>query len=225
MPRGPRGVATSRVVGMLISDSRRVLFVHVQKTGGHTTDTLLTEALPDRRSIPGLQRHPTLGEILDAEPALADYFVFGFVRNPWARMVSWWSMVQRFKSGAENGREHVAKQLARNPFLTAVADYPDFATYLERGPVEHERLRRPQWDYLHTGPEHDGRAADFIGRTESLDADLRTVFEKVGLATPAEVPQMNRSRPGDYHSYYDDATRDRVAELFAADIEAFGYTF
>ena len=210
---------------MLISDSRRVVFVHVQKTGGHTMDTLLTEALPDRRALPGLLRHPTLGEILDAEPELASYFVFGFVRNPWARMVSWWSMVQNFKSGAENGREHAAKQLERNPFLTAVAEYPDFATYIARGPEEHERLRRPQWDYLHTGPEHGGRAADFIGRTESLAEDLRTVFARIGIEAPPEVPQMNRSRPGDYHAYYDAASRDRVARLFAQDVEAFGYTF
>jgi len=40
---------------VLVSDSRKVVFVHIQKTGGVTVNNLLREHIPDVRSI--LARH------------------------------------------------------------------------------------------------------------------------------------------------------------------------
>ena len=85
---------------MLISDSHRFLFVHVQKTGGSTIDNGLTAALGDVRRIPAANRHAPLDRLLQLEPGLADYWTAGFVRNPWARMLSWWRMMERFRDGA-----------------------------------------------------------------------------------------------------------------------------
>ena len=85
---------------MVISDSARLLFVHVQKTGGSTIHNRLTEVLPDARQVKGVDRHATLGQILRAEPELSAYWTFGIVRNPWARLYSWWAMIKRAEADA-----------------------------------------------------------------------------------------------------------------------------
>ncbi len=209
---------------MIVSDASRVLFVHVQKTGGLTVQAMVTAALPDAGPVRGLAggRHAGLGAALRARPELADYFVFGFVRNPWARMYSWYSMVQRRRDTAAAGNEHVAVRMERNNFWAkASRDYPDFETFVMQGPMAIRRLRTPQLRYLRAR----GHRADFIGRTETLEADMVTVFARLGLAAPESTPHKNTGPPTDYRQHYAPAMRDQVAEIFAEDIEAFGYGF
>jgi hypothetical protein len=206
-----------------VSDQRRLVFVHVQKTGGNTVRNLLNQTLPDARNADGeLPKHAWLSGILKAEPALADYFIFGFVRNPWARMVSWWSMIQDAKLRADLDRPGAVERLRTNRFLRVVAtSYPTFDDFVLRGPDDLPRLRTPQVRYL-TTPE---RKADFIGRTENLDADVREVFGRLGLPVD-EVPRSNASKPrGAYRDFYNDETRLKVATVFADDVSAFGYDF
>jgi hypothetical protein len=209
---------------VIVSDSTRVLFVHVQKTGGLTVQELLREGLPDAAPVQGLGggRHARLGAALKARPELADYFIFGFVRNPWARMYSWYAMVQRRRESVAAGNEFIAEKLGRNHFWAKVmTDFPDFESFVLEGPEQVKRLRTPQVRYL----KARGRRADFIGRTESLEDDVRDVFGRIGLPAPAELPHNNAGPPDDYRRHYTDTARDRVAELFAEDIRAFGYTF
>ena len=66
-----------------------------------------------------------------------------------------------------------------------------------------------------------------VTRVEALganDEDLHTVEQHLGSA-PTRIPHRNKSPHGSYRDYYSDAARDRVAEVYAADLEAFGYTF
>ncbi len=213
---------------MLVSDAHRMVFVHVQKTGGVTVAKVLGDAIDDLRQIPerGV-KHSTLAEGLAQEPGLADYWIFGFVRNPWARLVSWWSMVQRFSEMADTGHEPTQARFARNKFLRTARTYPDFETFVLQGSIEIERLRTTQLSYLQA-PDRSGRpgrTADFVGRTESLSGDLETAFGHLGLPFPGALPHINKSPHAHYTTYFSDAARDRVAGLYAADIEAFGYAF
>ena len=207
---------------MLISDSRRALFVHVQKTGGVTVQSVLEQALPDGRKL-GSNRHATLAQILRKEPGLADYWSFGFVRNPWARMVSWYDMVVRFRAAAERGSPGETGQLLGNAYLRKVAyGYSSFEEFVMCGPDEFPRLRTPQVDYLRA----DGRQVDFIGRTESLADDLRHVFDHLGLPFPDDVPQKNASKEKvDYRERYTPVSRERVARVFQRDVDELGYEF
>ena len=70
-----------------------------------------------------------------------------------------------------------------------------------------------------------GRVADFIGRQETFDADMRAVIARIGLE-PAEVGRVNAApEPGRYRDAYTPATRDKVAQVFRRDLRAFGYEF
>ena len=90
------------------------------------------------------------------------------------------------------------------------------------GGLQRVELEPPQLRYLAT----PHRTADFIGRTESLVADVATVFAHLDLPDVEQVPRANASTPrGPYQDFYTEATRRRVAELYAEDVTAFGYTF
>ncbi len=209
---------------MLISDDRRMLFVHIPKTGGASIEQLLREACPDARSI-GRQRHARLRRILAQNPELADYWSFGFVRNPWARMVSWYSMIETWNRrwGPASGRPQDGQWGSTrdgNPLWRAVAEYADFEEFVLRGTEEQDRLSVPQVAYLVDGDQR----ADFIGRTESLGADMATIQRQLGLAR-TEIPRRNTTSHGSYRDYYSPAARDRIGEVYAADIAEFGYDF
>ncbi|MCB0895162.1 MAG: sulfotransferase family 2 domain-containing protein [Nocardioides sp.] len=207
---------------MVISDAHRLLFVHVQKTGGSTIDNRLDDVLSDARHVPGIDRHATLGQILETEPGLAAYWTVGFVRNPWARMLSWFRMVERFKERADKGRRGADAFMKKNQFIKGVAEScPDFETFVMEGPDTWPRLRMPQVRYLTSRT----RRADFIGRQETLEADLRAVFARLELPwEPLASVNVDKSRP-DYREVYTDPMRRRIEELFAKDIAAFDYSF
>jgi hypothetical protein len=207
---------------MLISDTHRFLFVHVQKTGGSTIDNALTAALGDVRRIPEAHRHAPLERLLELEPGLADYWTAGFVRNPWARMLSWWRMVERFRDGAERGVERYLDHLKRNKFVAGIIEtHPDFESFVLHATEEHARLRKPQVEFMNA----EGRSADFVGRQESLEDDLHRIYDHLGLEwVGLQSVNIDPGRP-DYHDVYTPVTRDRIAELFAADVTAYGYEF
>ena len=65
-------------------------------------------------------------------------------------------------------------------------------------------------------------AVDFIGRYETLGGDLKLALERVGLCLATELPYAKATfRQNDlpYRDYYDDETRDIVANWYAREIE------
>ena len=71
----------------------------------------------------------------------------------------------------------------------------------------------------------DGRKADFIGRTESFAADVALIRKHLGLPPVDELPARNMTSHGHWRDYYNDRTRDIVADIFADDLAEFGYRF
>jgi len=209
---------------MRVSDTHRVLFVHVQKTGGSTLDRMIDEEVGDARKVKGgCTRHTGFARLIEVEPELAGYWSCGFVRNPFARMVSWWSMAVRFGARLDAGGRVAKRKMRRHPetWEPLVRYRDDFNRFVLEGTQEVPRLSMPQISLLTAGE----RRVDFVGRTENLVADANVLRERLGLEPVDELPRRNPTSHGHYSDYYDDATRQRVAEVYAPDIEAFGYTF
>jgi hypothetical protein len=120
-------------------------------------------------------------------------------RNPWDREVSHYLYRQR--NGKESGT---------------------FAEFVRRG---WRRRTIPNFDIYAI----DGKiVADEVMRFETLSADFDAVMARLDVEDPPKLAHLNVSRPGekpDYRSYYDAPTRDAVAQRYAREIEAFGYTF
>lgn len=134
-----------------------------------------------------------------------EYFKFGFVRNPWDRVVS---LYER--------RE--AEQFHAN------MSFEDFVRGIEfsSATCPHSSPHRYQLDWF---VDANGRIlADFIGRFERLAEDWKLVAERIGA--PAELPH-ERANPDKrpYPEYYNAETRRLIGEKFRVDIERFGYEF
>ncbi|MBK8976244.1 MAG: sulfotransferase family 2 domain-containing protein [Planctomycetes bacterium] len=209
---------------MLISDSHRFVFVHVPKTAGSTVVRLLRAHAIERppaglasllRAV-GLPRDwrryrfPKHAPLRTAERRLPaemfhNAFKFGFVRNPWDRLVSDYNAQLR---------DPTARRHARTSRLGS------FARYLR---ADAPRGLATQRSLLIDGSGAIG--VDFVGRFETLAADLAFVCDRLGLPRPPAWPEENRHPHADYRNYYASEDRDLVARHWREDIETFGYSF
>jgi hypothetical protein len=207
---------------VLISHTHRFIFIHVYKTGGQSVRVAL-EPFADLSHWPWRQRvrlwlgksvvrqPPPLGwhaqarDIRAAHPAsiFECYLKFAFVRNPWDWQVSLYHYIL----------DHPGHDL--HPAAAASGGFESFLLWR----AEHDRqLQKTPL----TGD--DGRLlVDFVGRFETLEEDFATLCTALGLR--ARLPHVNRSRHGDYRTYYTPRTVHLVEEYWAEDIEMFGYTF
>ena len=93
----------------------------------------------------------------------------------------------------------------------------DFKTYCKNS--QHSTVFHPYYT------DHDGTVLlDFIGRVENYQEDFNTICDKVGIPR-SELPHKNKSEHKHYTEYYDDESRQIIAEKYAKDIEYFGYEF
>lgn len=214
---------------MIVSPSRRFVFVHIPKTGGTSLslalegrarrDDILIGDTPKARRRKGrlaslgargrLWKHARLADLdgyLDPED-LRSYFVFTIVRNPWDRMVSYhhWLKAQDFA--------HPAVSLARRTTLEEFLLDGDTQTALRN-----DAARRYVTDA--SGVER----CDLFLRFEALDDGAVEVARRIGCRL--DLPHANRSgRDADYRRAYGPASAERVAQIFAEDIARFGYRF
>lgn len=202
----------------MISHRHRCLFTHVPKTGGKSV--LAAFGLPMLGSdydggltyIEQPYGHHPLKEMVETDAF--GYFKFAFVRNPWDRLVSAFFYLD---AGGCNrfDAEFRSRHLARYH-----GDFGRFVDDLERL-IQHQHFR-PQADWI-CGSD-GGPLLDFLGRFESIEADFKHIARRIGLDAP-RLSRLNESAHATYQSYYDAARRDRVAALYEADIETFGYDF
>jgi len=65
---------------------------------------------------------------------------------------------------------------------------------------------------------------DFVGRYENLDEDWAKVCKALGVAS-VELGKENRVLRENYRAFYDEGTKQLVADRFARTIDLFGYDF
>jgi len=132
-------------------------------------------------------------------PFIKDFYTFAFVRNPWDRCVSWYCSIANIDRPANTS--HGVPPEHKGIFIDQ---------------IKNTLLSATQTEFIDPG-------VSFIGRFENLEADYRKVSDHLGL--PYLLMHENPSEHAHYRDYYDDETREMVAEHYKSDIEAFGYTF
>lgn len=193
------------------------IFVHIQKTGGESIRAMLGAESDDPH------KHRTAQELRDlyGEETWASCFKFAFVRNPWDRLVSWWSMIDAMRPNLASGQANVFQRFV----LTRAATFDEFLLNCDQA-IEDDDGRKHifqnQIDYL---TDADGSLlVDFIGRFEDFSDDLRFVCERTG-ADISSLERRNNSRHRPYREYYSEGSAAFVARRYTKDIAAFGYSF
>jgi chondroitin 4-sulfotransferase 11 len=204
---------------MIVNYRKKFLFIHIQKTAG----TSIRKNLLQERGTKYLHYPHTLLKDTTLTKRQQRLFKFAFVRNPWDRLYSWYSMIVSI--GPEK------------TFYNYVLDNcNDFSGFLELtdviidDPVEVFKTEIPnvksiafnQLDYL--TDQKGNVAVDFIGRFENLQEDYDTLCNKLGIKN-LPLQHLNKSNRRDYRHAYSSADAEKIYKMYQRDIEYFGYEF
>ena len=157
-----------------------------------------------------------------------DYFKFTFVRNPWDRLVSTWkqkccffaknpqNIPPAFRSGGMYKSMYTPYKDSFKDFIIALWETPDKFYFPYEGMIDrHVRM------FIDLCPIKE---TIYIGRVENLQQDFDIICSKIGISK-CEIPHLNKTNHKHYTEYYDDETKEIVAEKYAKDIEYFNYEF
>lgn len=138
-----------------------------------------------------------------------NYFKFAFVRNPWDRVVSCY--FQKVVNKNPAFQHYYGECFDKN--------FEYFVNFIAKKDLLHaDRHIRPQSSLI---PVHD---VDFIGRLETFSQDLSYVLSVIDIPDQ-EIPKKNATAHKHYSEYYNERTKQIIADKYKDDIEAFGYEF
>jgi len=192
---------------------KRILFVHIPKTGGGAVCRWLAGIAPLRMNtmgVPGGMRvTPQHLRLSDLDHIFGEgFFDWGFavVRNPFDRIAS------EYRMQASLAR---SKEMFRS--------MPPFGRWLEQAMAERERMSsvldnhlRPQWEFL-------GRRLTVLRYEAGLEAGLAWLAETHGLPAPGTLERRNDPGAEAEPVAWDLPDIMRIRDAYARDFELLGY--
>ena len=157
-------------------------------------------------------------------------FRFSFVRNPYARLVSFWASKfqnQPLVPGQPQIDDYLARREQIDRVLPAGTDktlsFDDFMTFATASAqTRHNQHLQLQHDILSV----PGIPLDFIGRMESFNSDFTYVLDRLGandeIRREALMP-VHASRHGPWLEYYTQSLADRAYRAYERDFDRFKY--
>lgn len=225
---------------MIISHTHKYIFIKSEKTAGTSIEAALSkhcggedmvtplgdfwfnrnekgEWIHSAMNAEGFYQHDPAAEVKRKVPPRIwdDYFKFSITRNPWDRVVSLYSWEARNKAELKPHRRLPHRLgLPFDAFRETVRLFREFV--------------KGDWENNDRFYVMDGRlCVDFVIRYERLQQDLDEVCRRVRLPQ-LELPRLKAGlRQAGHHvsEYYDDASREIVAERHRNDLRLFGYEF
>lgn len=190
-------------------DIKQTIFVHIPKTGGTAVRGLLDIRKfvdEDSNTMPSPQHYTCdLLRYFLGTKKYSEYYKFVFVRNPWSRLASEYFWRSNFLK--------LPNTQPFNEFIRMAAFKVKNGQYYE-DPFDDHFI--PQSDFV--------LDVDDVYRFEEFEKSVRTVAKILNV----ELGSINKKqvKPHDnYWNYYDDQTKSIIAEIYAVEIERFGFQF
>ena len=98
--------------------------------------------------------------------------------------------------------------------------FVDMATATNRSPIGEQH-----WLMMDKLLPRSAMSIDYVGRVESLEADLKPVLERLGRSA-ATIPRLNasRGRRGSHGDWISEDLRKKIFAAYRGDFERFGYS-
>lgn len=185
----------------MISHTHNFIFIHIPKTGGSSVDDVLKKYV--RRWVLHEYVYPDAVHKAEKRNGFKNYFAFCFVRNPWDKIVSQY-------------------HFNRDKFGMTDYTFEEYVHAFNDG-------KRISWfnpDFLSWMTDDEGNMLmDFVGRFEKLQEDFDYACDQIKIPKqelPHHVKTENRTH---YTEYYNEETKQIIAEKYANDIKYFNYEF
>lgn len=211
---------------MLYSKEKSFLFIHIPKTAGTSIRSVLAPysgkrgvfnyigrkledyptlcfrtGLSIKRTYDAHTTYSHLEKLLPKEE-LQKLYKFCITRNPYDRVYSFYL--------------HILAH-SEHPWFNQINSYGSFDVMLQNL----KEVREPSQKSYVTDSQGN-ICVDFIGKFENLTDDFNAVCKRLNI--PYELPKKNTRKHKDYREAYTGDNWKYVAEYYAEDFEAFGYT-
>lgn len=194
-------------------NQKRILFIHIPKTGGTSVETWLSSLAPLNfhtigvpsviRCTPQHMRMSDINHLFDKH--YFDY-IFTIVRNPYARIESEYRMRAQLQAKGMFGGASKFSLWLENALIQSGRDNWLFDNHL-----------RPQWEFVEDNVE--------VFRLEDgLKNVLQQVAQRIGIKPPGKVAHKLRADESIPRVEWERTDALRVRERYARDFEAFNYS-
>jgi chondroitin 4-sulfotransferase 11 len=192
------------------NDIHHCIFVHIPKTGGTSISKALFGAEFGHCTVDHY-------EIFSPE-RFHNYFKFGFVRNPWDRLLSAYKFLKK-------GGMYSADKTWSDIYLSEFENFEHFVLSLKNKRKANGILRGthfiPQYKFV---CDYKLKVKlDFLGRFENIDLDFDFINSKLGLYS--QLKHLNKSNNASYCEFYSDEMIKIVSQVYREDILIFNYKF
>lgn len=203
----------------MISHDYKCIFIHIPRTGGSSFEKAIFGVdwwahKKETKHLIASQAKEIYKEHWD------DYFKFAIVRNPWDRCVSMLNFSETYYGYKGNKLTKKKLEWYKNKYNYPFTVEYDYRFYTLPDVINENHSNNQVYNNI------IDEEINYIGKFETLADDFREVSKIIGLNNK-ELPVVasSKKRKKDYRDYYDDELKEIVENLYAKDIQAYGYSF
>lgn len=235
---------------MIISNSKKYIFIHVPKCAGTSVTRALGRTCQWNDIVLGstefgagiesaykekfgLEKHSTVRDVISVvgEDIWSEYFTFTVVRNPFRRIVSWYTFAEKLFNGQNFLRrqapwlyELLDKPIKSSaPVVKAYQDTRSFSEFLRHDGCFGDDGTKPQVHWLRENEETSRIPIDHVGRVESIGDDFQQISDHIGV--DASLPRQNVTNTTGTHGRFYESEKDAqiVLDRYAQDFHFLQY--
>jgi len=194
----------------MVSISKKYKFIYI--AAPKTASTSITECLEKFTDEPDFFHHATALEtkayLKEKGLDWTDFHSFSTVRNPWVRLVSMYNHIQKGCKAVTLWNAGIWSEQCKINFNQWLKKFGD--------------IKECHYQYMCCDENKNCLIKQFI-KVEELEIEFPKTMKKLGIK--AELLKVNVKPHKPYQEYYNEETKQIVAETYKKEREMFGYKF